>query len=232
MTPASFPGQEARSTHRALLDTLKREGPRDARALSVLLGISPMAVRLHLYQLRDEKLVTYAEERRPMGRPGKLWRLTNAAGRLFPDRHRDAAVHLLDAVRAAFGGRGLARVLSSYGRAQVRRYLRRMRRGGSLLARLRALCTLRSDEDYMAAVEPFRDGGFMLVQNHCPISAAAASHGELCAAEQAIFQAVLGRSVVIERCEHILAGAARCSYRISKRPKTAAWAAFRRAKTV
>jgi len=38
--------------------------------------------------------------------------------------------------------------------------------------------------------------------------------------------------VVIERCEHILAGAARCSYRISKRPKTAAWAAFRRAKTV
>jgi len=222
MAPGSFPDREAQHTRRALLDILKREGPRDARTLSGKLGISPMAVRLHLYQLRDEELVTYVEERRPMGRPGKLWRLTNAAARLFPDRHRDAAVHLLDAVKAAFGRQGLAQALSLYSRAQARRYLCRMRHGESLLSRIRALCAFRSDEDYMAAVEPFRDGGFMLVQNHCPIRAAAASYGELCNAEQEIFQAVLGESVAIERCEHILAGADRCSYRISKRPKTSA----------
>ena len=59
-----------------------------------------------------------------------------------------------------------------------------------------------------------RDGSFLLIENHCPISAAANVCPKLCEAEMEVFLAILGAGVIIERAEHILAGARRCVYRI------------------
>ncbi|MES2724598.1 MAG: MarR family transcriptional regulator, partial [Pseudomonadota bacterium] len=56
--------------------------------------------------------------------------------------------------------------------------------------------------------------GFLLVENHCPICAAAAACQGFCRAELMVFRAVLGPGVHIERTDHILAGARRCAYRI------------------
>jgi predicted ArsR family transcriptional regulator len=58
-----------------------------------------------------------------------------------------------------------------------------------------------------------------LVENHCPICVAAAACTNLCAGELHVFQAVLGEDVAVERTDHILAGARRCAYRISKRTR-------------
>jgi predicted ArsR family transcriptional regulator len=57
-------------------------------------------------------------------------------------------------------------------------------------------------------------GGFSLVENHCPICAAARACVGLCDGELRLFQEVLGPRVRIAREEHILAGARRCRYRI------------------
>jgi len=43
-----------------------------------------MAVRQHLYALREPKLVTYQEEQRPIGRPAQMWSLTPTAESHFP----------------------------------------------------------------------------------------------------------------------------------------------------
>jgi len=58
------------------------------------------------------------------------------------------------------------------------------------------------------------DGSFLLIENHCPISAAANTCPKLCDAEFEVFRAILGKGVAIERTEHMLAGARRCVYRI------------------
>ena len=79
-------------TRRALLDALKRDGAAQAADLAASIGVSPMAVRQHLYALRDEGLVGYEEQARPRGRPAKLWRLTEAADRYFPDAHAELTV--------------------------------------------------------------------------------------------------------------------------------------------
>jgi predicted ArsR family transcriptional regulator len=204
-------------TRDAILELLKRLGPQDAVALSQRLGLSPMAVRLHLYQMQRDQLVTYDEVRRPLGRPAKLWRLTPGAGRLFPDRHSHLAALLLAVVRRAFGTGGLQRALALYSCDQAGLYRRGMLPGSSLEDRVRVLCDLRSQEDYMAEVEAAADEAFILVENHCPIRAAAASCGELCEAELASFRAALGKTALVERREHILAGAGRCSFRVARR---------------
>ena len=66
----------------------------------------------------------------------------------------------------------------------------------------------------MADVKPQPGGTFLLVENHCPICAAAASCTGLCAKELEVFQAVLGDEVEVTRTEHIMAGARRCAYRV------------------
>jgi predicted ArsR family transcriptional regulator len=71
----------------------------------------------------------------------------------------------------------------------------------------------------MAAVEAESGtggGGFLLVENHCPICAAARTCQGLCASELEVFRRVLGPDVTVERSDHILAGARRCAYRVSK----------------
>ncbi len=68
----------------------------------------------------------------------------------------------------------------------------------------------------MADWSPDPGGGFLFVENHCPICAAAAACQGFCRAELMVFRAVLGPDVAIERTDHILAGARRCAYRITQ----------------
>jgi predicted ArsR family transcriptional regulator len=202
-------------TWRGLLERLKQDGPQDASALAGELGVSAMAVRQHLYALEKEGLVGFEAQARPVGRPAKLWRLTAAADRFFPDGHADLTLNLLAAMREAFGEEGLEKLLAVRTADQIAAYRRRVDRAGPLKARLQALARIRSEEGYMAAVETVEEGGgFLLVENHCPVCAAARTCQGLCASELEVFRRVLGPDVSVERGDHILAGARRCAYRV------------------
>ena len=91
----------------AIVRLLKQQGLGDSESLAVQLGISAMAVRQHLYALRAQKLVTYQEEQRPIGRPAKMWCLTPAADSHFPDAHAGLTVNLLNAIEQTFGEQGV-----------------------------------------------------------------------------------------------------------------------------
>ena len=60
-------------------------------------------------------------------------------------------------------------------------------------------------------------GGFLLLEHHCPICAAAQLCTGLCREELSLFAEVLGEDVQVERLSHILAGAGRCAYRVTAR---------------
>jgi len=62
-----------------------------------------------------------------------------------------------------------------------------------------------------------RGDGFLLIENHCPICAAAAACQGFCRAELEVFRDTLGADVIVERTDHILAGARRCAYRIASK---------------
>ncbi len=202
-------------TRRAIVQLLKQEGRLDAETLASHLGITAMAVRQHLYALQDEQLVTYQEESRPMGRPAKLWQLTAAADRFFPDGYAELTLSLLNSVKQAFGEAGLDRLLEIRSQQQFESYNQQMKGKRSLKQRLNKLVEIRTHEGYMAEVQAQADGSFLLIENHCPICAAATVCTGLCAKELEIFQAVLGNDTHIQRVEHIIAGERRCAYQIS-----------------
>ena len=198
----------------AILRLLKQRGPSDSETLAAQLDISAMAVRQHLYALRTQRQVTYQEEQRPIGRPAKMWCLTPAAAPHFPDAHAGLTVNLLNAAEQTFGAEGIQRMVTRCAKQQVADYRSRIPARSSLRARLEALVSIRNEEGFMAEVQRQPDGSFLLIENHCPISAAAKVCPKLCDAEMEVFRAILGEGVTIERAEHMLAGARRCVYRI------------------
>lgn len=203
---------------RRILDHLKLVGPATPAELAGDLGLTPAAVRQHLDGLAEEDLVSVSDEHKGTpGRPAGRWRLTRRAQGLFPDRHGELTAQLVNAIREVAGDRVLDEVISLRSRAQQRDYETAMAdTGDSLVARVEALARSRTAEGYMAEVTEVTDEGddLILVEHHCPICEAAESCAGFCRAELGVFRAVLGDDVSVERTEHLLAGAARCAYRI------------------
>jgi predicted ArsR family transcriptional regulator len=202
-------------TRRAIVHLLKQEGGLDAQTLAARLELSAMAVRQHLYALQDEHLITYHEVPRPVGRPAKLWQLTPAADRLFPEAYAELTVSLLTSVTEAFGAAGLERLLDVRTRQQIATYAEHLAGQDTLQQRVEALAAMRTDEGYMAEVQTQTDGSFLLLEKHCPICVAAVACTGLCGKELEVFRAVLGQDVMVERTEHMVVGARRCAYRVS-----------------
>ena len=214
MAGAAVHSRESK-TRRAIVKLLKTEGAKDAAQVAARLGLTAMAVRQHLYQLQREKLVAAEERRVPLGRPAKYWQLTRKADRLFPDAYAEMTVALIDAVQDAFGEAGVNRVLESRYTRQRADYLKRIPPSLSLKEKVQKLARIRSEEGYMAGIKPNGKDGFLLVENHCPICAAASACQGFCVMELDLFRAVLGPGVIVERAEHIVSGDRRCAYRIT-----------------
>jgi len=202
-----------RARDRLLFD-LKRRGAQTAGELAARLGVTAVAVRQHLVALEAEGLVGVGDMRRGVGRPAQLWALTADAAARFPDTHAELTVEILGAVRTALGDDALERVVSERTRQQREAYAAGLPDGAALAERVRALAELRDAEGYMAECRPQPDGSLLLVENHCPICAAARACTGICAQELGLFRDVLGARV--ERTEHVLDGARRCAYRIEE----------------
>lgn len=201
-----------------ILFHLKTLGPQTAAQLARRLDVTPMAVRQHLQALSGEGLVSHEEERRKLGRPARVWSLTRAAARRFPDAHAGLAVELLEAVRRTFGDDGLERLVGECSRLQRTGYVAQMPAAGApVQERVAAIAAIRSGEGYMSEWSSAHDESWLLAQNHCPICTAAAACQSFCRDELSIFRELLGSDVTVTRIEHVLAGARRCAYRIEPR---------------
>ena len=218
-TASKAPDQE--KTRRRIVKLLKTEGPLDSMTLGARLGVSAMAVRQHLYALQDQRLVIAKERPVPLGRPAKYWELTREADRLFPEAYAELSVSLIDALTDSFGPAGLQQILEHRTRRQRAAYSALIPAAMPLRKKLEQLARIRTEEGYMAEVRPRDDGGFLFIENHCPICAAATACKGLCETELDLFRRVLGPHIAVERVEHIVSGDRRCAYRITPMTKAA-----------
>ncbi|MGO7203468.1 helix-turn-helix transcriptional regulator, partial [Rhizobium ruizarguesonis] len=135
--------------------------------------------------------------------------------RQFPDGHAELTANLLGTLVEQLGPAALDTVISAREAETLQRYRQELGNADNLASRVEALAAIRTREGYMADQWQEADGSFMLVENHCPICAAAAACSGFCRSELETFRAVLGAD--IERSEHILLGARRCAYRVTPR---------------
>ena len=197
-----------------LLHLLKSRGPQTAGDAGAALGISAPGAQQHLARLAEAGLVETEDVRHGRGRPRRLWKLTEKALSRFPDRHSDLTLDLIEATRTIFGTEGLDRLIRHREQTMLEAYRDELSACSTIRDRVARLAEIRSREGYMAEWGESDAGSFLLVENHCPICAAATICQGLCRSELEVFRAVLGDDVAVERTDHVLAGARRCAYRI------------------
>ncbi|MBF0679186.1 MAG: transcriptional regulator [Devosia sp.] len=207
-----------RSPAERILMLLKMHGALSSAALGKMLGTTGEAARQQVLRLAEEGLVEARSLSAGVGRPTQQWSLTPAAQSRFPDTHAALTVQLLDIVRAQLGEAALDTIISARESDTRSAYEQAVSTATDLKAGVAALADLRSREGYMAEWSEQPDGSLLLIENHCPICAAATACQGFCRAELDVFRSVIGPGATVERSEHIVSGGRRCTYTITEEP--------------
>lgn len=200
------------ATRRTIVDVLKRRA-RTAPELAEDVGITREAVRQHLRALEGMGLAENRSRRTTggRGRPPTEWALTTVADELFPDRHGDLTVDLIESIRNTLGEAGMDRIIDERNRRLRETYVTITTASADPV---QALADRRTAEGYLAEVRDDADGSRLLIEHHCPICDAASACQGLCRGELELFRSVLGDAVEVTREQHLLSGDERCTYRI------------------
>lgn len=194
---------------------LKTRGGLTAASVAQELGITNEGARLQLLKFVEEGLVSVSNESTGVGRPKQIFSLTPQGNSKFPDTHAELTVKLINLMRDTLGEDALKAVMDAGEVFGKDRYMKELEPFSNLEERIAGLTEIRTREGYMAEYTK-DEAGYLLIENHCPICAAAKSCQGFCTGELNIFKQVLGSKVQISRIDHILSGDRRCAYRIAE----------------
>lgn len=199
-----------------ILFLIKLRGPLTTDQLAEATGVTPAGVRRHLADLEHQKLVTFVEQRGQVGRPARKWQLVDndVVNAWFPDGHAALTVSLLTSAEETLGEAAVESMLAKRASSQLAAYGDRLDGDSELGDRVATLAELRTGEGYMAEWSEEGDGAYRLVENHCPVCAAATICPGLCRSELELFRRFFGPDVTVERDEYLLDGDRRCGYAI------------------
>jgi radical SAM protein with 4Fe4S-binding SPASM domain len=197
------------------LEFLKQQGPQSISAIADSMDVTVEGARFHLLKLEKDGFVRSTSKAEGRGRPKQIWSLTQKGHHRFPDAHAELTANLINMMRDTLGEDAVEQVIERHQTNVLSRYSNEIDKSDDLEKRLKKLAMIRTREGYMAEYKK-EDGHFLFIENHCPICSAAKVCQGFCRAEKNIFESILGEDVEIERLEHIIKGARRCCYRITK----------------
>lgn len=194
-------------------DLLKTSGPLSLSTLAREFQVTVEGARFQMLKLEKEGIVTSSKTVTGRGRPQQFWSLTNAGQSRFPDTHAALTIKLMEVMKETLGEQAVSKVIIANGERGTSKYLQQLEGIKDLEQRITRFVAIRSAEGYMAQLIK-DDEGFIFIENHCPIGAAAHANPGICCAEFKTLQTVIGDTVPIKRIEYIIEGGRRCAYRI------------------
>lgn len=212
MSASAMSSQEDTSTRREIIHILRTVGPLTVGELGQRLGITHVAVRRHLTSLERDGLVTSVQERLPMGRPTRVYSLTEAADSLFPKKYGALTLELLDFMNQQDESL-VEKFFANRGEALVEKYGPEVTAGASLEERVARLTEVQQANGYMAEFEKGEGELLVLKEFNCPVHQVSKKYPHACHHELEFFKTVLGTDQ-IERVECIAKGGQCCRYTI------------------
>lgn len=206
--------QEETSTRREIINILRTAGPLTVGELGDRLGITHVAVRRHLTSLERDGLVTSVQERLPMGRPTRVYSLTDAADELFPKKYGALTLEVLDFLDSTDPNL-VEGFFANRGQSLVAKYGPDVKSGTTLEDRVARLSDVQMANGYLASYEVNEDGSLVLKEFNCPVHQISRKYAHACHHELEFFKTVLGTENV-QRVECIAKGGGCCRYTISE----------------
>lgn len=207
--------EQSRTTRQKVLKTLLVRQHCTINELAETVEINPISVRHHINRLEAEGLVTSYEEKHGVGRPRRLYHLTERGREQFPTRYLRLASRLLSQLKDHLPAGMLNQLFTDMARDIASDYESNLDRL-SMEERLDLIKQLLSQEGF--SVEWQKQGDDYFIQEiNCPYLHLSQSHPEVCSVDQTLISTLLNLPTEKVRC--VLNGDTTCTYVVSELDK-------------
>ncbi|GAB4499101.1 MAG: HTH domain-containing protein [Anaerolineales bacterium] len=205
--------QTNQTTRERVLQTLHQAQRCTINELADAVEINPISVRHHITKLQLDGLVDSAEERHGVGRPRRVYFLTESGLERFPTRYVQMSLRLLEQLKQKLPAPVVRDLFT-----EMARDLMSDQTSNSLLEnmdieqRLELVKSLLIKEGFDIEWEQ-KDGTYHIRETNCPYFQIGQAHPEICLIDQTLISNVL--SVPVQKVRCVLQGDNYCTYVVS-----------------
>lgn len=176
-----------------IIIAIKRSTGLSVPELAKELKMSYMGIKKHCVALEKLKYLDTWRRPKEVGRPEKLYRLTEKANALFPGVGDDLTLSLL-ASADQIDPNAAEKLLFGYFQQRTESYLKKAK-GQSIADRAASLAKLREQDGYLSECRYNREGGLQIVEYHNPLQAIFDKYPTVERMEEHLFEKVLSAGV-------------------------------------
>ncbi len=198
------------STRDNVLRTLLTRQRCTINELAEAVGINPISVRHHVTKLEAQGFVTSEEERHGVGRPRRVYFLTEDGMEQFPTRYLRLTVRLLEQLKETLPGPMLDTLFAQVANDLVEDYTSDLELDGvPMEERLDIVQDLLKGEGFTMEWD-LQEDGYHIREVNCPYYHVGQNHPEVCAVDQTLISSML--NVPVKKVSCILDGDSYCTY--------------------
>ena len=199
-----------------ILEILKEGSGATVSELAEGLGMAAVSVRHHLDILQGDNMICVArlERKGNVGRPQKIYGLTNQAEEHFPDNFASLAESLVRQIKSVLPPEQVQCAFQSIASEMAGQLNRTKLESSSMPERLDMITEFLTQRGYLARWERAEEdeGLFLLHKYNCPYSGVSADHQELCMMDQALVDELIGEPT--HRTQSMITSGHCCTYQI------------------
>ena len=202
--------KNARSTRERVLYTLLKRERCTINELAEAVDINAVSVRHHITKLEAEMLVESIEEKHGVGRPRRVYHLTEKGRERFPTRYLRLTLRLLEQLKETKPQPMVDKLFTQIARDLAAEYQDDMEKL-PMEARLDIVTDLLTKEGF--TVDWAREGNhYRINESNCPYYHVGQTHPEVCSVDQTLISTLL--SIPAQKVKCMLHGDAHCTYLI------------------
>ena len=202
--------ENARTTREKVLRTLLTNQRCTINEIADSVEINPISVRHHITKLQADGLVDSEEERHGVGRPRRVYFLTESGREHFPTRYLRLTLRLLEQLKETVPAPIVNQLFTQMAHDLTSEYETHLE-NFSIEQRLDLTKKLLVTEGF--AVDWERKGDhYQIRETNCPYYHIGQDHPEVCSVDQTLISTML--SVPAEKIQCMLNGDAHCTYLI------------------
>lgn len=202
---------QTKTTREKVLYTLLTKQRCTINELADEVDINPISVRHHITKLQAEGLVASEEERHGVGRPRRLYFLTERGLEQFPSRYLRLTLRLLEQLKGSMPEPMVNELFTQMAKDMASDFAAETD-NMTMEERLDAVTSLLNQEGFTVEWEKQEDN-YIIREVSCPYFHIGQDHPEVCAVDQTLISTVL--DVPTEKVKCLLNGDAHCTYVVS-----------------
>jgi DeoR family suf operon transcriptional repressor len=203
------------ATRDRVLQTLLSRQHCTINELADSVGINQISVRHHISKLEADGLVASDEELHGVGRPRRVYYLTEEGLERFPTRYMRLTLRLLEKLKESLPEPMVKGLFAQMAREMVADYTAEAHTDGlTMVERLGLMSDLLAREGFNVEWEQ-QGEQYHIRETNCPYLHVTQNHPEVCSVDQTLISALL--DVPAQKIKCVLNGDSHCTYVVSQR---------------